>query len=150
MLLSRDVWGHRGRPQKVKAKLECQFNFELLSIKMPDIKAEIATFSRQSENVLLLLLNENDNLKNMLKDEVAKRENDCKEIKDIMNKELNNLKEKLEHEGNQREKEKTHLQNQIDALTKEMKDKTDNLQKMLENEREDRINEAQQIGDYFK
>ena len=34
---------------------------------MPDIRAEISSFSQQSENVLLLLLRENEELKSMLK-----------------------------------------------------------------------------------
>ena len=39
---------------------------------MPDVKAEIASYSRQSENVLLLLVNENEALKNSLNNEVYK------------------------------------------------------------------------------
>ena len=36
---------------------------------MPDIRAEISSFSKQSENVLLLLLRENEDIKSMLKGE---------------------------------------------------------------------------------
>ena len=38
---------------------------------MPDIRAEISSFSQQSENVLLLLLRENEDLKSMLKGRVC-------------------------------------------------------------------------------
>ena len=48
---------------------ECQFVTESLLIKMPDIRAEISSFSKQSENVLLLLLRENEDIKSMLKGE---------------------------------------------------------------------------------
>ena len=57
-------------PKEKSAKfLECQFVTASLPIKMPDIRAEISSFSKQSENVLLLLLRENEDIKSMLKGE---------------------------------------------------------------------------------
>ena len=59
-----------GYPKEKSAKfLECQFVTASLPIKMPDIRAEISSFSKQSENVLLLLLRENEDIKSMLKGE---------------------------------------------------------------------------------
>ena len=50
---------------------ECQFVTESSLIKMPDIRAEISSFSKQTENVLVLLLRENEDLKSMLKGRVS-------------------------------------------------------------------------------
>ena len=59
-----------GCPKEKSAKfLECQFVTESSLITMPDIRAEISSFSKQSENVLLLLLRENEDIKSMLKGE---------------------------------------------------------------------------------
>ena len=59
-----------GYPKEKSAKFwECQFVTASSLIKMPDIRAEISSFSKQSENVLLLLLRENEDIKSMLKGE---------------------------------------------------------------------------------
>ena len=59
-----------GYPKEKSAKFwECQFVTASSPIKMPDIRAEISSFSKQSENVLLLLLRENEDIKSMLKGE---------------------------------------------------------------------------------
>ena len=67
-LLSKNII--YGCPKEKSAKFwECQFVTASSPIKMPDIRAEISSFSKQSENVLLLLLRENEDIKSMLKGE---------------------------------------------------------------------------------
>jgi hypothetical protein len=48
---------------------KCQFDTGLLSSKMPDIRTEISSFSHKTEEILLLLVKENEDLKAALKAE---------------------------------------------------------------------------------
>merc|ERR1712004_450328 len=104
--------------------------------KMPttDIRSEICNFSRKTEDVLLLLLKENEDLREGLQKEIELRENENAEIRELFTKECENLREKLDIEEKQRKNEKEYLQGQIDKLDKE---------------RTERIEETKQMGDYF-
>ena len=115
-----------------------------------DIRSEICNFSRKTEDVLLLLLKENEDLRASLQKEIEVREKENGEIRDIFTKECENLREKLEIEEKQRKNERDYLQGQIDKLAKELSESKEKLQSQLDQEREERIEESKQMGDYFQ
>ena len=134
---------HTTSTVKVKAVTE---------FKMPttDIRSEICNFSRKTEDVLLLLLKENEDLREGLQKEIELRENENAEIRELFTKECENLREKLDIEEKQRKNEKEYLQGQIDKLVKELSDSKEKLQSQLDQERTERIEETKQMGDYFQ
>merc|ERR1712012_951557 len=123
-----------------------------VQFKMPttDIRSEICNFSRKTEDVLLLLLKENEDLRAGLQKEIEIREKENAEIRDIFTKECENLREKLDIEEKQRKNERDYLQGQIDKLVKELSESKEKLQSQLDLERAERIEENKQMGDYFQ
>merc|ERR1739836_298355 len=99
----------------------------------------MSNFSRKTEDVLLLLLKENEDLREGLQKEIELRERENAEIRDLFTKECENLREKLDIEEKQRKNEKEYLQGQIDKLVKELSDSKEKLQSQLDQERTERI-----------
>ena len=84
------------------------------------------------------------------KDEIAKREKECRELRDMFDKEIENLKNDLKSEKTERQNERDQLQNQIDKLTSDLGSANDDLLARIEKEEADRIAEAKKLGDFFR
>ena len=60
--------------------------------KIPETREKIVDLSRRVEEVLLLLLSENEDLRQTLAGEISDRERETKELKDQLEKETGDLR----------------------------------------------------------
>ena len=84
-----------------------------------------------------------------LSNEIREREAQDNLLRQQYGYDIGQLRSELENERLQRDKERDHLQNQIDDLTKELADTKENLQCQIDAERGARIQECDNIKDYF-
>ena len=119
-------------------------------LKMPDVRGEILSFSKKTEEVLLLLLQENQELRQIIKDEILQREKNEQEMRDSFGRELQNLREKQDIEEKVRQNGQNQLQNQIDKLTKDFTETKENLKCDIDKERAERCAETQKMDEFFR
>ena len=84
-----------------------------------------------------------------LSNEIREREAQDNLLRQQYGYDIGQLRSELENERLQRDKERDNLQNQIDDLTKELADTKENLQCQIDAERGARIQECDNIKDYF-
>merc|ERR1712110_1353678 len=113
-------------------------------------KKKIVDTSKRIEEVLLLLLSDNDDLRQRLEAEAAERKKETAELREGLEKETGDLKEKLDNEIAERKADRDRLQNAINENASKGKDEMNELREMILQERDERKEEAKTMDDFFR
>jgi len=113
-------------------------------------KSKIVDTSQKIQEVLLLLLSDNDDLRQRLDQEVADRKRETGELRDRLEKETGQLKERLDTEIAERKADRDRLQAAINENASKGKDEMNELREMILQERDERKDQAENMDNFFK
>lgn len=131
--------------EKLGGELNCR-----MTPNNEETKKKIVDTSKRIEEVLLLLLSDNDDLRQRLEAEAAERKKETAELRDRLEKETGDLKEKLNNEIAERQADRDRLQNAINENASKGKDEMNELREMILQERDERKDEARTMDDFFR
>jgi len=115
-----------------------------------ETKKKIIDTSQRIQEVLLLLLSDNDDLRSRLEKEAADRERETAELRDRLDKETKDLRDKLSQEIQDRKADRDRLEAAITENAKSGDDKYNDLKDMIVQERDERKDQASNMDDYFR
>lgn len=113
------------------------------------IKSKIVDTSQKIQEVLLLLLSDNDDLRGRLDKESAERSRETAELRDRLDKETKDLRDRLNKEIQDREADRDRLQKAINDNASSSGECLDELRAMIKDEREERKDQAEKTNKYF-
>eukprot|EP00095_Tigriopus_kingsejongensis_P007650 maker-scaffold116_size340332-snap-gene-0.22 protein:Tk07650 transcript:maker-scaffold116_size340332-snap-gene-0.22-mRNA-1 annotation:"Cerebellin-3" len=113
-------------------------------------KQKISDLSQRVEEVLLLLLTENETLKERLETEIHERSQQGDNLKNQLDQETADLKNGLAVEKKAREDGCQVLQAALDAQGKKGNETNEELRRLLEKECTERVDQAQQMDQFFR
>jgi len=114
-----------------------------------DIKIKIVDTSQKIQEVLLLLLSDNDDLRSRLEKEAAERAKETADLRDRLDKETKDLRDRLNKEIADREADRDRLQDNINKNAKNGDEGMNDLREMLKQERDERIDQAGKMDKFF-
>jgi len=115
-----------------------------------DTKKKIVNTSQNIQEVLLLLVSDNDDLRSRLEKEAAERTKETAELRDRLDKETKDLKDRLDKEIADRKADRDKLQAAIDGNASKGDDAMNDLRDMIIQERDERKEQAGNMDTFFK
>jgi len=113
------------------------------------IKVKIIDTSQRIQEVLLLLLSDNQDLRDKLKAESEQRAKETAGLRDRLEQETRDLRSQLDREISERTVEGDHLKHLIEENAKAGDAGMNELKDLLEREQNERIEQAGDIHNYF-
>jgi len=115
-----------------------------------ETKKKIVDTSQKIQEVLLLLLSDNDDLRSRLDKETADRERETAELRDRLDRETKDLRDKLNQEIQERKDDSDRLQSAINSNAKNGDGKFKDLMDMIVQEKDERTDQADKMDDFFR
>eukprot|EP00092_Neocalanus_flemingeri_P063548 GFUD01076924.1.p1 GENE.GFUD01076924.1~~GFUD01076924.1.p1 ORF type:complete len:473 (+),score=180.94 GFUD01076924.1:88-1506(+) len=113
-------------------------------------KKKIVDTSQKIQEVLLLLVSDNDDLRSRLEKEAAERTKETAELRDRLDKETQDLKDRLEKEIAERKADRDKLQAAINDNASKGDDAMNDLRDLIIQERDERTDQAGKMDTFFK
>jgi len=113
------------------------------------IKAKIVDTSQKIQEVLLLLLSDNDDLRSRMDKESAERSRETAELRDRLDKETKDLRDRLNQEIKDRETDRDRLQKAINDNASNGDELFNELRGMIKDEKEERKDQADKSNKFF-
>jgi len=114
-----------------------------------ETRKKIVDTSAKIQEVLLLLLTDNDDLRASLNKEAAERARETADLRDRLEKECGDLRDRLAKEIQERKADRDNLQNQINTNAANGDKSSDELREMIKQEREERKDQADKMDKHF-
>jgi len=118
--------------------------------KNEETKKKIVDTSQRIQEVLLLLLSDNDDLRDRLEKEAAERARETEELRARLEKETSNLRDQLNKEIEDRKVEGNSLNQKINDNAKNGGEEMAELREMIKQEQSERKDEAGKMDNYFR
>jgi len=115
-----------------------------------ETRKKIVDTSAKIQEVLLLLLTDNDDLRNRLDKEAAERARETAALRERLDKECGNLRDRLNKEIEDRKADRDKLQDQITTNANNGDSAANELREMIEKERDERKDQAGEMDKFFR
>jgi len=115
-----------------------------------ETKTKIIDTTQKVQEVLLLLLSDNDDLRSRLEKEAAERARETAELRDRLDKETQDLKDRLDKEVADRKADRDRLQAAINENASKGDEAMNDLRDMIIQERDERKDQAGKMDKFFR
>jgi len=115
-----------------------------------ETRNKIVDTTQRIQEVLLLLLTDNDDLRSRLDKECAERARETADLKERLERECGHLTDKLNMEAQERKADTDSLQDQISTNARNGDSATQQLRDMIEKEKQERKDQVGDLDTYFR